>query len=427
MTFQHREGRPRIAVVGGGISGLGAAWLLSGRADVTLLEAEGRLGGHARTVLAGRRGDQPVDTGFIVYNEVNYPNLTALFHELAVPTAPSDMSFGASLDGGRVEYALASYDAIFAQRRNLARPRFLRMLRDIVRFNEGAEAAVRPGMPVRELAAALGLGREFLDWYLTPFSGAIWSTPAAGILDFPADAMVRFFRNHALLAYDGQHRWRTVRGGSREYVSRLEAALLGRGVDIRLSCAPQAVRRGAMGPELRMGGDWRAFDEIVLACHSDQSLRLLGAAAPEAADLGAIRYQPNRMQLHADPSVMPRRRKCWSSWNYVGPSGGGGAIPLSYWMNSLQPIPADDPMFVTLNDPGTIDPALVYDEAMFDHPVFDTAAWAAQARLNAGNGAGGVWLAGAWLGNGFHEDGLASAVRVAEGIEARRALAVAAA
>ena len=426
MTFQPRRRRPRIAVVGGGISGLGSAWLLSERADVTLFEAEGRLGGHARTVMAGRHGDRPVDTGFIVYNEVNYPRLTALFRDLGVPTDESRMSFGASIEGGHVEYALSSYDTVFAQRRNLVRPRFGRMLRDVMRFNGRAEAAVRPGMTVRDLAATLGLGRDFLDWYLVPFCGAIWSAPAAGILDFPADALVRFLRNHALMSYGGQHRWRTVRGGSREYVGRMETALRDRGVGIRLSCAPEAARRGPAGPAVRVDGAWQGFEEVVLACHSDQSLRLLGRHAPEAADLSAIRYQPNRAVLHADSSVMPRRRKCWSSWNYVGPSGGDGAIPLTYWMNSLQPISKDDPLFVTLNDPERIDPALVYDETVFEHPVFDTAAWAAQGRLNAGNGAGGIWLAGAWLGNGFHEDGLASAQRVAEGIAARQTLAIAA-
>ena len=243
MPFEHRAAMPRnIAVIGAGISGLGAAQMLSDHHRVTLFEAAPRLGGHARTVIAGKRGDQPVDMGFIVFNKVNYPRLTALFEELGVPVAPSDMSFGVSIDGGAMEYALTSLDALFAQRRRAADPRFLRMIRDILRFNARAEAAVSgPDMTMGALLDALGMGAWFRSYYLLPFSGAIWSTPKEKILEFPAYALIRFFKNHHLMNTTGQHQWYTVRGGSVQYVSRLEAQLRRRGVDIRVACPVASV------------------------------------------------------------------------------------------------------------------------------------------------------------------------------------------
>jgi len=421
--------RRRIAVVGAGISGMGAAHLLADSHRVTLFEAEPRLGGHARTKIAGKRGDQPVDTGFIVFNEPNYPHLTTLFERLGVPRADSEMSFGASIGGGRLEYGLASLDAIFAQRRNLARPAFLRMVRDIVRFNGAAEATAAPGMTVGDLIAALRLGPWFRDYYLTPFSGAIWSTPVDEILDFPARAMIDFFRNHALLDYRGQHRWYTVAGGSVEYVRRLQAAMRAQGVEIRLGAPVAAVTRTGEGVELRPeGGTAETFDEVVFATHTDQALALLADAdAGERRDLGAIRYQPNKVVLHADPSVMPRRRLCWSSWNYTEPAGArGGRIGVTYWMNSLQPIPEDDPLFVTLNGSHEIRDDLIHDVASFDHPMYDLAAEGARARIAARNGARRTWFCGAWMKNGFHEDGLSSAVDVAEALANRDVAGVAA-
>jgi uncharacterized protein len=424
MPFETFATAPRrIAVIGGGISGMAAAHFLGADNAVVLFEADDRLGGHARTVLAGRNGDQPVDTGFIVFNNVNYPNLVRLFEQLDVPIAKSSMSFGASIDGGRLEYGLASFDSIFAQRRNLFSPRFLGMISDIVRFNKHAEAAAdSPGLTIAELLDRLGTGDWFRDHYITPFSGAIWSTPTKGILDFPAQALVQFFRNHALLGYAGQHQWYTVRGGSVEYVRRLQASLVAHGVDIRLSTPVAGVQRVAGGVMVRAhGGDWDMFDEIVFATHSDDTLRLLSdATGAERTALGAIKYQPNDAVLHSDASLMPKSRKVWSSWSYVEAKGGPGQrIDLTYWMNSLQPIPMDDPLFVTLNTSRPIRDALIHDTVTFRHPVYDLPALAAQKAIRAINGTNGTWFCGAWLRNGFHEDGIASAVDVATGIKSR--------
>jgi uncharacterized protein len=419
MPFETLGQAPRrIAVIGGGISGMAAAHLLADRNAVVLYEAEGRLGGHARTVLAGKRGDQPVDTGFIVFNRVNYPHLVRLFEKLDVPATESAMSFGASIDGGRIEYGLASVDAIFAQRRNAANPRFLRMIRDILHFNKHAEAAATdPAMTIRDLLSVLGTGAYFRDHYITPFSGAIWSTPPSGILDFPAQALVRFFRNHALMGYEGQHQWYTVKGGSIQYVSRLQYAMQAEGVDIRLSAPVAGVRREAGSVMVRaVGGEWELFDDVIFATHSDVTLKLLtDATLPEAAALGAVRYQPNEAILHSDTAMMPKSRKVWSSWSYVEAKGGpGDKIDLTYWMNSLQPIPQDDPLFITLNSTRPIRADLIHDINTFHHPVFDLAALAAQASIRAMNGTLNTWFCGAWMRNGFHEDGLASAVDVVE-------------
>lgn len=419
MLFDKR--RKRIAVIGAGISGLGAAHFLADDHDVTLYEAAPRLGGHARTVIAGRNGDQPVDTGFIVFNYANYPNLADLFARLDVPVAPSDMSFGASIDGGRMEYALAGLRTIFAQPRNAADPRFLRMLRDILRFNARAlEAARDPRMTVAQLLDHLGTGAWFRDRYLLPFSGAIWSTPARQIMDFPARAMVRFFDNHALLHHRGQHQWYTVAGGSVAYVDRLAALLRRQGVTLRPGCPVETISRAPGAVQVRAQGAWESYDEIVLATHSDDSLALLHDATPdERRDLGAIRYQPNDVVLHADPSVMPKRRAVWSSWNYTEARGQrDGQIGLTYWMNRLQPIPQDDPHFVTLNSTRPIREDLVYDRATFRHPVYDLAALSAQERLGARNGTNRTWFCGAWMKSGFHEDGLSSGLDVARGITA---------
>ena len=263
MPFQTATPPPRrIAVIGGGISGMAAAHLLAADHAVVLYEAEARLGGHARTVLAGKRGDQPVDTGFIVFNKVNYPHLLDLFKRLAVPLAPSQMSFGASIRGGWLEYALTTLDQIFTQRANLASPGFLRMLRDILHFHKHAGTRVRPGMSMGDLLATLGTGQWFRDFYILPMSGAIWSTPSLGVLDFPAETLVRFFHNHALMSASGQHPWFTVQGGSVQYVSRLQAAMTRQGVDIRTGTGVAGVRRGPAGVIVRaFGAEWEHFDE----------------------------------------------------------------------------------------------------------------------------------------------------------------------
>ena len=419
MSFDQSVPRRRVAVIGGGISGMAAAHLLAETHAVTLFEAEPRLGGHARTVLAGKRGDQPVDTGFIVFNKVNYPHLLALFEKLGVPTVESDMGFGASIGGGRLEYALRNLDALFAQRRNAVNPRFLRMIRDILHFNKHAEAAsLGTDLTIAGLLDKLGTGGWFRDYYITPISGAIWSTPVQGILDFPAEAMIRFFKNHALLSATNQHQWFTVQGGSVEYVRRLQAEMVRQGVDLRLGAPVAGIRRVPQGVLVRaMGSEWEAFDDLVMATHSDDSLALLTDANPaERAALSAVRYQPNQAVLHADTSVMPKNRKAWASWVYVEPAANQRTerIDLTYWMNSLQPIPKDDPLFVTLNSNAPIRQELIHDEVTFRHPVFDHAALAAQGQIRAMNGARNTWFCGAWMRNGFHEDGFASAVDVVQ-------------
>ena len=408
----------RIAVIGGGISGLGAAYLLAQRHRVTLFESEPRLGGHARTVLAGKTGEQPVDTGFIVFNYTNYPNLANMFERLDVPVAPSNMSFGVSFDAGRFEYSLSGIDEVFATRRNIADPRYWRMMRDILHFNKEAPrvAASDPALSIGGLLERLGTGTWFRDRYLLPFSGAIWSTPTRKILDFPAQAMMRFFSNHALLGYEGQHQWYTVKGGSVEYVRRLSDHLERVGVRLRPATPVQSVTRGPLGVQVKAHGmEAEEFDEIVFATHSDVTLRLLADPSPaEAAALGAVRYQSNDAILHCDPDVMPKRRKCWSSWVYTerGPAD-RERISLSYWMNSLQPIPHDDPMFVTLNSNHPVREECIYDTYSFDHPVYDAAALQAQSEIRDFNGTNRTWFCGAWMRNGFHEDGFASAVDVA--------------
>jgi predicted NAD/FAD-binding protein len=365
-----------------------------------------------------------------VFNYANYPHLAALFAELGVPVAKSDMSFGASLDGGRIEYGLANLPAVFAQKSNLVRPAYLRMLRDVLRFNARALQVARDdSATIREFLADLGTGDWFRDYYLLPLSGAIWSTPTQDILDFPARAMIEFFKNHALLGVTGQHQWYTVQGGSREYVSRLQNSMARRGVDIRLGAATQAVRRTEVGVEVKAaGGAWELFDDVVFATHSDVTLGLLAdPTGIERAALSAVKYQPNEAVLHADTSLMPRRKACWSSWVYTEEKGKtSDRIDLTYWMNSLQPIPRDDPMFVTLNSTRPIREELIYDTVSFSHPVYTLEALQAQELIRSINGAHNTWFCGAWMRNGFHEDGLASAVDVVQAMASQAGLAVAA-
>ncbi|GFE66321.1 NAD(P)/FAD-dependent oxidoreductase [Litoreibacter roseus] len=410
----------RIAVIGGGISGMAAGYLLSKTHHVTLFEGRKRLGGHARTRIAGRNGDQPVDTGFIVYNEANYPHLTKLFKDLDVPITESNMSFGASLNGGKLEYGLASMDSIFAQRRNLANPKFVKMLRDIMRFNARApKVSAGSDQSISDFLKTLGTGKWFRDNYLLPMTGAIWSTPIHRMMDFPAEAMVRFMMNHGLMSYAGQHQWYTVQGGSIEYVRRLEATLKDQGVTIRIGAPIKSVTRANDSVEiLPRDGTVEYFDEVVFATHSDDSLAMLGdASQAETAALSAVRYQPNEAILHADERMMPKRRKVWSSWVYCEEADKTDEkIDLTYWMNSLQPIPHDDPMFVTLNSTRGIREELIYDQTTFRHPVFDMAALRSQETIRAMNGTNRTWFCGAWMKNGFHEDGFGSAVDVVDAI-----------
>ncbi|MFV2053724.1 NAD(P)/FAD-dependent oxidoreductase [Aliiroseovarius sp. YM-037] len=418
MSFDAAPTKPqRIAIIGGGISGLAAAYLLSPQHAVTLFESGANLGGHARTVLAGKNGDQPVDTGFIVFNYANYPHLTRMFHDLNVPAAKSDMSFGATIDGGAVEYGLNDLRALVGQRRNLLRPGFLRMVRDIFRFNAKAEqAADDPDVSIGDLVDDMNLGDWFQRYYLMPICGAIWSTPPDEIRAFPARSLIQFFRNHALLSHTGQHQWWTVDGGSIEYVSRLAKHLELCGAVLKPATPVHGVERDGVESTVRFGnGERQCFDQVIFACHSDDALRLLAQPTPqEHRALSALRYQDNRMVLHCDETQMPRRKDCWSSWVYKAdhkrPSS---AIGVTYWMNRLQNIPDSDPLFVSLNPIDDVPSAKIYDETTFRHPVFDHAALRAQADLNAIQGANNTWFAGAYTRHGFHEDGFASAVRIA--------------
>lgn len=418
MPFEFAPVAPvKIAVIGAGVSGMGAAHLLSKTHNVTLLETETRLGGHARTVTAGKNGDQPVDTGFIVFNYANYPRLTGLFNELDVPVIKSDMSFGVSADNGRIEYALNDLAALFAQKRNIVNPLFLGMLVDIMRFNSKAvDMAADPDLTLGELMARLRLGEWFQKYYLLPFSGAIWSTPLEQMLSFPAQALTRFFKNHNLLNIYGQHQWYTVKGGSVEYVRRLELAMRQQGCEIRTGANVKAVRRNASGVEVRLeGGTWEQFDRVVFACHSDQALAMLtDPTSEESATLGAIGYQLNRAVLHADPSIMPKRKTCWASWTYTtGQQKESDPVGITYWMNTLQSIPHDDLLLSSLNPTSAIREELIYEETSFMHPVFDRGALEAQSRIKSLQGLNNTWFCGAYLRNGFHEDGYSSAVDVA--------------
>lgn len=431
LSEQSKGATKRIAVIGAGISGMAAAHDLSKDHHVVLFEAEQRLGGHARTRLAGERGDQPVDTGFIVYNKENYPHLVALFDELDVPVVESNMSFGASINGGQFEYALASLRALFAQPKNAVNPKFLRMIRDILHFNKNAlRLSQQEDLTVGGLLDRLGAGSYFRKYYLLPLSGAIWSTPTDKIMDFPAHAMMTFFDNHALLGVTGQHQWYTVKGGSQEYVSRLGVSMAQRGVVIRLGTPVNGVKRGADGVVhiKAPGSDWEAFDEVIFATHSDDTLSMLAdASAAENAMLGAIKYQPNKIVLHSDTSIMPIRKSVWSSWVYSEDAGKlSDRIDLTYWMNKLQPWLQADPLFVTLNTTRAIDPSLVWDEVTLRHPVYDLAALAAQKHAVAMNGTNNTWFCGAWMKNGFHEDGIGSAMDVVAALRARDAMTLAA-
>jgi len=407
----------RIAVVGSGVSGLSCAWLLSQSHDVTLFEADDRLGGHSHTVDAPAPGGPiAVDTGFIVYNEANYPNLTALFEYLDVPTKPAMMSFAVSMDDGAFEYCSQGIGALFAQKRNYASPRFWRMIGDLLRFQKQAPrdlpALERSGETLDAYLTRGGYGPLFREAHLLPQAAAIWSCTMGQMADYPAASFVRFYMNHNLLKVDLRPTWRTVDGGSRAYVARLTAAFKGR---IVTNSGITGVLRGLDGAALRFDDDrLERFDAVVLATHSDQALALL--EAPSAEDrrlLGAIAYRPNRVILHRDASLMPKRRKAWAAWTHLGYSDRAGEGGVTYWMNELQSLPGP-PLFVSLNPARTPDPALVIGEWDYEHPVFDTAAVAAQSELWSLQGRRNVWFAGAWFGSGFHEDGLQAGLAVAE-------------
>ena len=428
----------RLAVVGSGIAGLAAAWRLSNapgpRRRVTLFEADSRFGGHAHTVDLRLDGVQyGVDTGFLVYNHATYPGLVQLFDALDVDTAPAEMSFSVNVpssDGPGLEWSGSSLNSVFAQRRNLIQPKFWRMLLDLLRFNrltaEIADRGAEPGSaapldePLSDFLARHRFSAAFSDHYLLPMLGCIWSCPTEQMLRFPVATVIRFCHNHGLNRLTDRPPWFTVRGGSREYVRKLIAAI----PDARLSTPVRALHRTSIDNT----GIWLAteqgserFDAVVLACHSDQALALLGghASADERRLLGAIRSQANRAVLHTDASLLPTRRQAWAAWNYERSTDAGrerSGVCLHYLINRLQPLPWQRPVLVSLNplrEPRAQD---VHADIAYAHPVFDRAAIAAQGRLPSLQGQAGVWFAGAWTGYGFHEDGLRSGLAAAEAV-----------
>lgn len=417
--MQLQQNRRRIAVVGAGISGLSAAWLLSKNHDVVLYERDHRLGGHSNTIHVDIDGRSvPVDTGFIVYNESTYPNLTAMFDHLGVRTKKSEMSFAVSRDEGRLEYCGAGLSGLFAQKRNIANPRFWSMLRDLVRFYKSAAGDLASLSPAHTLGDYLDrhrYGLAFRDDHLLPMAGAIWSAPCSAILDYPASAFIRFFHNHGLLLLSDRPQWRTVESGSIAYVRRLAEDFNGR---ICLGADIGSIDRHAGGVALhdRKHGTER-FDDVVIATHADQALRLLAEpSAMERELLGAFRYSRNEAVLHTDVTAMPRRRSVWSSWNHVEGSPDAREVGVTYWMNRLQGLDTRQPMLVTLNPQMPIRDDLVLHRETYQHPLFDRAAIEAQQLLWSLQGQKGTWYCGAHFGAGFHEDGLQSGLAVAEAL-----------
>jgi predicted NAD/FAD-binding protein len=406
----------RIGIIGTGISGLAAAYLLHSRHEIVVYEKAARIGGHSRTLEVDYEGERiAVDTGFIVFNEKNYPNLAAMFRHLVVPVHASDMTFAATIRDGWLEWGAKDLDAMIGQRRNLLRPRFGLLVRDVLKFNATALETVerRPELTLDELMDELRLGEWFRRYYLLPMSGAIWSCPPREMLAFPARTLVRFFANHHLLSANGQPQWFTVTGGAQEYVRRLTPSFAGR---IRTACGAASVRRDEGKVVVAdVLGNSETFDHVVFACHADEALALLSDAdTRERSALGAFRYQANRAVLHRDTRVMPKRQRCWASWVYTSDGRDDDpAISVTYWMNRLQGIRQDKPLFVTLNPAHDIPPHAIFDEHVFMHPVFDHAAMAAQSEIEAMQGTRATWFCGAHLRHGFHEDGLASAVHVA--------------
>ena len=416
------RGTQRIAVVGAGISGLSSAWLLSQKHEVTLFEAGAYLGGHTNTVDVTLDGvSHPVDTGFLVFNATTYPNLVALFAHLGVASVETEMSFAVSLDQPDLEWSGSSLATVFGQKRNLLRPKFWRMLADILRFNRESVAwlATHPDeqLSLRDFLVAGAYSRSFAEWYLLPMGAAIWSCPAGQMLDYPLATFVRFCRNHGLLQVFDRPLWRTVQGGARDYVKKLAEQLDANLGTIRLTTPVLAVRREQNGVLLTTKSGIERFDQVVLACHSDQAKAILGdAATPEEQRLlGAIRYEPNRAVLHTDAALLPRDPALWSAWNYSSGKAELNQQPVSvsYLINRLQPLPFKTPVMVSLNPQREPAAEKVIAEFDYAHPVFDGPAIAAQRRLAELSGQRGVWFCGAWNGYGFHEDGLKSGLKVA--------------
>jgi predicted NAD/FAD-binding protein len=401
----------RIAIVGGGIAGLVAAHLLHPDHDITLFEANDYVGGHTHTVpVTTASGRWPVDTGFIVYNERNYPAFTALLARLGVATQPTSMSFSVRSDALEFEYNGSSLDQLFGQRSNLLRPSFYRMAADILRFGRQAPLAIRDGAAratLSEYARDAGYSGRFLAHYLVPMAAALWSQPQQHVLEMPLAFLVRFLDNHGMLRVNGRPEWRVVQGGSERYVAALTRPFASR---IRLACAVRRVRRLPDGVTV----DGERFDEAVLACHADQALAMLEDPTPVERDiLSAIPYQANEVVLHTDASLLPRRRRLWAAWNYHLDRDPAAPPAVTYNMNILQTLPSPETFCVTLNRTGAVAPDRVVQRFTYHHPVFTTAGVRAQERHPEISGRHHTHYCGAYWGNGFHEDGVASAYRAA--------------
>lgn len=417
----------RIAVIGSGISGLSAAWMLSRQNDVVLYEAESRPGGHTRTIDVdmGDGSSLGVDTGFIVFNDRTYPNLIAMLDHLGVPARATDMSFAVSLDDGKLEYAAGDRIwQLFAQPSNLFSRRFWSMLRNLVRFyrEAGAQIGSFGEMTLGQMLEQGRYGNAFRDDHLLPMAAAIWSAPAQLLLDYPAEAFVRFCDNHGLLDLGRRPKWRTVIGGSRTYVDRILAEF---GGELRLGTPVAKVeRKGGQVTITDHDGNPDRFDEVVIAAHGNQALAMLADPSPQERELlGAFRYSSNLAVLHDDPALMPKRRALWGAWNYFGrrhANDATGDLCVSYWMNRLQGFETKRPLVVTLNPNRAIGPGHEIDRASFEHPIFDHAALDAQRRIWAIQGQRNTFYCGAHLGAGFHEDGLQSGLAVAEMLGAAR-------
>ena len=409
----------KIAVIGSGIAGMGVAYLLHKDHDIVVYEKEDYIGGHSRTKkVATESGEVAVDTGFIVFNYRNYPNLCALYSRLDVPVTKSNMSFGVSINNGWLEYGTQNLASLLAQKSNLLKKEYYGLIRDIFIFNKKAKNFImhKPSATIGECIQALGVCDWFVKYYLLAMAGAIWSTPQKQILNFSAQTLIDFFDNHGLLSINNQPQWYTVQGGSHEYTQRLTQPFR---EHIRLQCAVKQVRRLAKGVEVvDSHGNTTLFDQVVFACHSDQALQLLTSPHQlEQRILGDIRYQTNTAFLHSDLSFMPKRKKAWASWVYLE-NDTQTSVSLSYWMNSLQPLPTTTPVIVTLNPSRPPLPELTYDQHQFEHPLLDKTAIEAQKNIVQIQGVDRIWYCGAWQGYGFHEDGLRSAVDVAKALGA---------
>lgn len=408
----------KIAIVGSGIAGLGAAWLLSKQHEVVLFESQDRLGGHTHTHRISQHGrDYSIDTGFIVFNPDNYPLLTRMFDQLGVQSQPTTMGFSVHDDGNGLEYNATSLNGMFCQRSNLFSPRFLRMVREILRFYRECPALLDEpgeGPALGDYLARHGYSTLFIDDHLVPMACALWSSPSRRILDFPAKYLVRFMANHRMLQIEGRPGWRVVSGGSSSYIAALQARW---NVSVRLATPVRSVRRHAGQVVLSTDAGEETFDQVVLACHSDDALALLSdPSEPETSVLGAMGFQDNDTVLHTDARLLPTRRAAWAAWNAHVPADPVAHCTVSYCMNLLQSIDSPDPFIVTLNRSADIDPAKVIARMNYRHPVYDHASVAAQARRHEINGVRGTWFAGAYWGFGFHEDGLRSGADVANAL-----------